>query len=142
MDTRTLIGTIVVGVVAVVGIIVALQSFDASTVACTAIGEARAELQSLYDAGVAASVQIFSEERTAAEARLNACLGAKSADPCADAQAAQDAAVKGFNDITSPLSVNLTPAHQQSISYKVVVFQEPSFLIFVDIARDTIQRPL
>ncbi len=102
MDTRTSIGAAVVAVAVIAGVIFALQSFDAGKVACDAIDEARAELQALYDAGVAASVQVFAEERSAAEERLSACLSASPVDPCADAQKTRDAAVKGFNDITSP----------------------------------------
>lgn len=102
MDTRTSIGAAVVVVAVVAGILLALQSFTAEEVACDAIDDARAELQSLYDAGVAASVQMFAEERSAAEGRLSACLSASPVDPCADAQKTRDAAVKGFNDIASP----------------------------------------
>ncbi|MEK7530851.1 MAG: hypothetical protein AAB573_03200 [Patescibacteria group bacterium] len=100
--TYTIIGAVVVAAAIVAGIIFSLQSFDASTVACDAIDEARAELQSLYDAGVAASVQIFAEERAVAEERLSQCLSAKPIDPCADAQKTRDAAVEAFNGITSP----------------------------------------
>lgn len=102
MGTRTIWGAAVVATAAVAGIVLALQSFDASTVACDALGEARTELQSLYDAGVAASVQIFTEERAAAEGRLSECLGAKPIDPCAEAQQARDSAVEAFNGIASP----------------------------------------
>ena len=104
MNTRisAIIGTVVVGAAVVAGIIFSLQSFDASSVACDAIDEARVELQSLYDAGVTASVQIFAEERALAEERLSQCLNAKPVDPCADAQSARDAAVANYNGISSP----------------------------------------
>lgn len=102
MDTRTSIGAAVATVAVVAGIIYALQSFNASEVACDAIPDARANLQALYDSGVAASVQLFAEEREVAEERLSQCLSAKPVDPCADLQATRDAAVKGFYDIVSP----------------------------------------
>lgn len=97
-----MIGVGVVTLAVVAGIIFSLQSFDASKVACNEIDSKRAELQSLYDAGVAASVQIFAEERTLAEHRLSQCLNAKPTDPCEDAQATRDAAVANFNGISSP----------------------------------------
>lgn len=102
MNTSTKIVTGAVAVAVVAGVILSLQSFDASSVACNAIDEARVELQSLYDAGVAASVQIFAEERASAEERLSQCLNAKPLDPCADAQATRDATVANFNNIPSP----------------------------------------
>lgn len=102
MDTRTLAGAAVVAAVAVAGILVALQSFDAGKVACDAIDEARVEIQGLYNAGVAASVEVFAEERASAEERLSACLNATPTDPCAAEQAARDAAVEAFNNIPSP----------------------------------------
>lgn len=102
MDTRTSIGAAVATIAIVAGIIYALQSFNASEVACDAIPEARANLQALYDSGVEASVAVFAEARASAEERLSQCINAKPVDPCADLQAARDAAVKGFNDIVSP----------------------------------------
>lgn len=102
MDTRTTLIGGAAAVAVIAAALFALQSFNASEVACDAIPEARAELQALYDSGVAASVQLFAEEREAAEERLSACINAKPVDPCADLQAARDAAVKGFNDIVSP----------------------------------------
>ncbi|MEK7613677.1 MAG: hypothetical protein AAB439_02265 [Patescibacteria group bacterium] len=102
MNSRTLAGAVVVAAVAVAGIILALQSFNASAIACDAIDEARVELQGLYDAGVAASVEVFAEERSAAEERLSACLSASPTDPCANEQKVRDEAVSGFNDIPSP----------------------------------------
>lgn len=102
MDTRTTLIGGLAAVAVVAAALFALQSFNAGAVACDAIPEARTELQAQYDSGVAASVQVFAEERAAAEERLSVCLNAKPVDPCADLQAARDAAVKGFNDITSP----------------------------------------
>lgn len=102
MNTSTKIGALAVAAAVVAGIILSLQSFDASVVACNDIGNKRAELRALYDVGVAASVQIFAEERTAAEERLSQCLNAKPVDPCADAQATRDSAVANFNSISSP----------------------------------------
>ncbi|MBI2048639.1 MAG: hypothetical protein HYT30_01805 [Parcubacteria group bacterium] len=86
----------------VAGILAGLQGFKAEEVACEAIDEARASVQAMYDAGVSASVQIFAEERAAAEERLHRCLSAAPVDPCADAQAARDAAVANYNGIKSP----------------------------------------
>lgn len=99
-------GPIISGVV-VLGIIIAaaifyLQNFDAGKIACEDIPAARAELQAQYKAGVDASVALYKEERAAAEERLNRCLRAEPADPCADEQSARDAAYKGFFAITSP----------------------------------------
>lgn len=102
MKTSTIIGALAVAVAVVAGVIFSLQSFDASKVACNEIDNKRAELQSLYDAGVSASVQVFAEERALAEERLSQCLSAKPVDPCKDAQAARDAAVANFNGISSP----------------------------------------
>lgn len=96
------ISTVAVGVAVVAGIIFSLQSFDASKVACPDIGAQRTALQSLYDAGVNASVQIYAEEKAAAEEQLSRCLNANPVDPCADAQAVRDAAVANFNGILSP----------------------------------------
>ncbi len=100
--TYTVIGAVAVAAALVVGTIAYLQSFDAEKVACESINEARTNLQAMYETGVAASVQIFAEERTAAEDRLSSCIHAKPVDPCADAQSARDAAVAQFNGITSP----------------------------------------
>jgi hypothetical protein len=86
----------------VAGAILALQSFDASKVSCDAIADARASLQATYDAGVNASVQVYAGEKAGIDDTLSSCLSAKPADPCADAQAARDQAVAGFNGITSP----------------------------------------
>lgn len=102
MNTQTKVGIGVVAVATVLGIIFSLQNFNASTVACDAIDEARKELQSLYDAGVTASVQIFAEERSGAEERLSECINARPNDPCADAQKTRDEAVASFNNIVSP----------------------------------------
>ncbi len=102
MNTRTyaIIGAAAVAVVA--GAIAYLQGFDAEKVACEDIAGARASLQAAYEAGVAASVQIFAEERAAAEERLSHCLSAEPEDPCADAQKVRDATVEGYNGISSP----------------------------------------
>jgi hypothetical protein len=101
MNAKTL-GGIGAAAAIVAAAIFFLQNFDAGKVACDAIPDARAQLQAQYDAGVNASVQLFAEERAAAEARLSECLSAKPVDPCADAQAARDAAYKAFFDIPSP----------------------------------------
>lgn len=102
MNTTTSILGGVAAVALVAAALFSLQSFDAGKVSCDAIPEARAEVQALFDAGVAASVQVFAEERTAAEEHLSHCLNAKPVDPCADAQAARDAAVEKFHSIPSP----------------------------------------
>lgn len=103
MNTTTkIIGGAAAATLLVAGAIAYLQGFDAEKIACEDIDSARAELQATYDAGVNASVQIFAEERTAAEERLSQCLSAKPVDPCADAQAARDAAVANYNGIKSP----------------------------------------
>ncbi|MBY0539155.1 hypothetical protein K2P56_01805 [Patescibacteria group bacterium] len=91
-----------VAVAVVLGVIFYLQNFNAQEVACNAIGEARAELQAQYEAGVNASVQVFAEEKAVTDERLNQCLHAKPTDPCADAQKARDAAVEKYNGIASP----------------------------------------
>jgi hypothetical protein len=102
MNVRTygIVGVVALAVIA--GIIFSLQNFDAEKVSCDAIADARTQLQSQYDTGVAASVQVFAEERTAAEQTLSRCLTAEPADPCADAQKARDAAVENYNNIPSP----------------------------------------
>lgn len=103
MNTRTgIIGAGAVAAAVIAGVIFFLQNFDAEKVACEDIPAARTELQAQYDAGVAASVQIFAEERAAAEDRLSQCLSAKPVDPCADAQKTRDAAVKSYEGIASP----------------------------------------
>lgn len=96
------IGAAVAAVAVVAGALVYLQGFRAEAVACEDIGAARASLQAAYEAGVSASVQVFAEERSAAEERLSQCLSAKPVDPCADAQAVRDAAVANYNNIKSP----------------------------------------
>ena len=101
-NKTTLIGGAVAAAVIVVGAIAFLQGFDAEKIACEDIPEARASLQSTYEAGVNASVQVYAEERTNAEERLSQCLRAEPADPCASEQAARDAAYKAFFDIPSP----------------------------------------
>lgn len=101
-NTSLLIGGGVVAAAIVAGTILYLQNFDAGKVSCDAIPAAREELQAAYDAGVNASVQVYAEERTAAEDHLSQCLSAKPVDPCEDAQSARDKAVADFNGITSP----------------------------------------
>lgn len=96
------VGGVAVAAAIVAGVIMALQSFDASKVACDGIDEARANLQALFDTGVNASVQVYAEERAMIDERLSQCLHAKPVDPCADAQKARDAAVEAFNGIPSP----------------------------------------
>jgi hypothetical protein len=100
--TPTTIGVAVAALAVVAASIFALQNFDAGKVKCEVIPQARAELQSLYDSGVAASVEAFAEQKAAAEARLSQCINAEPVDPCADLQAARDSAVEGFNSIPSP----------------------------------------
>ncbi|MEK7628003.1 MAG: hypothetical protein AAB421_01130 [Patescibacteria group bacterium] len=101
MNTKT-IAAVATAAAIVVGVIAYLQGFNAETVACNAIDEARTSLQVAYDSGVSASVEIFADERAATEDRLSQCLNAKPVDPCADAQAARDAAVAHYNSIKSP----------------------------------------
>lgn len=100
--TPTTIGVAVAALAVVAAAIFTLQNFDAEKVACEAIPEARVTLQSQYDSGVNASVQVFAEEKAAADERLSRCLNAEPTDPCADLQAARDSAVEGFNGISSP----------------------------------------
>lgn len=101
MNTRTIVaGAAAVAIVAAV--IFSLQNFDAEKVSCEGIADARTELQALYDSGVAASVAVYADEKAAIDERLSQCLSAKPVDPCADAQAARDAAVEGYNSIPSP----------------------------------------
>ena len=103
MNTKTAAITGVAALAAVVaGVIFSLQSFDAEKISCNDIDEARAKVQSMYDAGVSASVQIFAEEKAVIDERLSQCLSAKPKDPCEDAQKVRDAAVAGFNNIPSP----------------------------------------
>ncbi len=103
MNPRSaLIGGIAIAAAVVAGILFSLQSFDAENVSCDAIDEARAQLQAMYDAGVQASVQVYAGEKAAIDDTLSRCLSAKPVDPCADAQAARDAAVANFNGIPSP----------------------------------------
>lgn len=104
MNTRTLgaVGAVAAALAVVVATISYLQSFDAEKISCDAIGEARAQLEAMYESGVDASVQIHTEERAQADERLSQCLRAKPKDPCADAQSARDAAVAEFNGIASP----------------------------------------
>ncbi len=92
----------VAAVAIVAGIIIFLQNFDAGKVACEDIAEARASLQSAYDTGVSASVEVYADEKAAIDERLSECLSAKPIDPCADAQKTRDAAVEAFNGIPSP----------------------------------------
>ena len=103
MNTKVAVGVGIAALVAVVaGILLSLQNFDAEKVSCDGIDAARANLQSQYDAGVSASVQIFAEEKAMTDERLSQCLQASPQDPCEDAQKARDAAVAGFNNIPSP----------------------------------------
>jgi hypothetical protein len=104
MTSRTfsLIGGTALAAAVVAGILLSLQSFDAEKVACDDIDEARANLQAMYDAGVNASVQVYADEKAAIDDTLSRCLSAKPVDPCADAQAARDAAVANYNGIASP----------------------------------------
>lgn len=103
MNFRTsAIGGTAIAAAIVAGILLSLQSFDAEKVACEDIDEARMNLQSMYDAGVNASVQVYAGEKAAIDDALNHCLHAKPVDPCADAQADRDQAVANFNGISSP----------------------------------------
>lgn len=102
MKASAAIGGIAVAAAVVAGVILSLQNFDAEKVACADIGEARANLQAMYDAGVNASVQVYAGEKAAIDDELSRCLSAKPNDPCADAQKTRDAAVEGFNGIPSP----------------------------------------
>lgn len=86
----------------VAGVIIYLQNFDAEKVSCNNIDSTRAELQSSYDSGVNASVQIYADEKAAIDERLSQCINAKPIDPCAEAQKNRDAAVEAFNSIASP----------------------------------------
>jgi hypothetical protein len=104
MNSRTyaVLGVIGVAAAVVAGVIMSLQSFDAGKISCENIGDARESLESLYVTGVNASVQVYAEEKAAIDERLSQCLHAKPVDPCADAQAARDAAVAAYNGIASP----------------------------------------
>ncbi len=104
MSTRTsaLIGGTAVAAAIVAGAILSLQNFDAEKVACEDIAAARVSLQATYDAGVNASVQVYAGERADAEDALSRCINAEPVDPCEDAQKTRDAAVAGFNGISSP----------------------------------------
>lgn len=102
MNTRTVVGGTMAAAAVVAGVIIYLQTFNAEAIACEDIAGARAQLQASYETGVNASVQIFAQERASAEERLSQCLSAKPVDPCADAQAARDAAVANYNGIKSP----------------------------------------
>lgn len=98
-----LVGAGAVLVAIVVGVIFYLHNFDATKIACNEISNARSQLQSAYDAGVDASVQIFAEEKAQIDENLSRCLSAKPIDPCAEAQQARDTAVENFNNIQSPV---------------------------------------
>jgi hypothetical protein len=100
--TLTLIGGTAIAAALVAGILFSLQNFDAEKVSCDGIEEARASLQSMYDAGVNASVQVYAGEKAAIDDTLSRCLSAQPVDPCDDAQKTRDAAVAGFNGISSP----------------------------------------
>ncbi len=102
MKTPALIGGIAVAAAVVAGVIFSLQNFDAEKVACEDIDAARANLQATYDTGVNASVQVYAGEKAEIDEALSRCLHAKPVDPCADAQKTRDAAVAGFNGISSP----------------------------------------
>lgn len=92
----------VAAIAVVASAIIYLQGFDAEKVSCNGIAEARTNLQTTYDSGVSASVQVYADEKTAIDERLSQCLSAKPVDPCADAQKARDAAVENYNGIKSP----------------------------------------
>ncbi len=102
MRTSTLIGGTAIAAAIVAAALFALQSFDAESVACKDIDAARAGLQATYDAGVNASVQVYAGEKADADETLSRCLNAEPVDPCDDAQKTRDAAVAGFNGISSP----------------------------------------
>ncbi len=102
MRTSSLIGGTAIAAAIVAGAIFSLQNFDAEKVACEDIDAARATLQTTYDAGVNASVQVFAGERADAEDVLSRCINAEPEDPCDDEQKTRDAAVAGFNGISSP----------------------------------------
>ncbi len=98
----TLIGGTAISAAVVAGILMSLQNFDAEKVACPDIAASRASLQAMYEAGVNASVQVYAGEKAAAEDTLSRCLNAEPIDPCEDLQKTRDAAVAGFNGISSP----------------------------------------
>jgi hypothetical protein len=100
--TSTLVGGTAAAAAIVAASLLALQNFDAGSVACEDIASARASLQATHAAGVNASVEVFAGEKAEIDAALSRCLSAKPVDPCADAQKNRDAAVAGFNDIPSP----------------------------------------
>lgn len=102
MKTSSLIGGTAIAAAVVAGILFSLQSFDAEKVACEDIDAARANLQAQYEAGVNASVQVYAGEKAAIDDALSRCLSADPVDPCEDAQKTRDAAVAGFNGISSP----------------------------------------
>jgi hypothetical protein len=97
-----LVGSVAVASAIVVGVIFSLRNFDANKIACNKINETRLELQSLYDSGVTASVQVYAEAKAEAEAQLSQCINAKPVDPCAEAQAQRDNAVANYNNIPAP----------------------------------------
>lgn len=101
MSRNGVIGLAAAAVV-VAGAIAYLQGFDAEKIVCEDIAAARVSLQAQYDAGVDASVQMYADARTAAQARLSQCLSAEPKDPCAAEQAARDAAYRAFFAIPSP----------------------------------------
>ena len=100
--TSALVGGTAVAAALVAGSLLVLQSFDAGKVKCEDIPAARASLQTTYDAGVNASVQVYAGEKADADDALSRCLRAEPEDPCEDLQNARDAAVAGFNGISSP----------------------------------------
>lgn len=102
MNKTTLIGVGIAAAAIVAAVLFSLQNFDAGKVSCENIDAARAELRASYETGVDASVQVFAEEKAAADEALHQCLSAEPKDPCAAEQKARDAAVSGFNDIASP----------------------------------------
>lgn len=100
--TSALIGSTAIAAAIVAASLLALQSFDAGKVACKDIDATRISLQATYDAGVNASVQVYAGEKANADEALSRCLNAEPVDPCKDAQKTRDAAVAGFNGISSP----------------------------------------
>lgn len=101
MNTKTKIaGAVAVAIVA--GVILWLQNFDAEKIACADIGKARVDLQTAYNAGVSASVQVYADEKAVIDERLSQCLNAKPIDPCVDTQKVRDDAAGAYNGISSP----------------------------------------
>lgn len=100
MQTRTaLVSSVAAGLALIVGIISYLQLFNAQEVACPEIAQARIGLQAAYDQGVAASVEVYRDQKIMIDENLDYCLNAKPKNPCDELQRERDQSVDDFNDI-------------------------------------------